>query len=519
MAIHPTAIKKFLNRKLENYDWLKEETTSSLDAALNELNPVPDFKGLSLWTHQKAVLLILLELRRFMLHVDMGGGKTLSVLALVSYLKQSGYKPRAIVFIPYVTTFTTWLDEVAERTPHLKIVPLNGTKEQNLRSMQEDEGDLFVIPYPSAVAMVSETVKNKRTKKNEWNFKAQDVREYFSSFNIAIFDEIHKAKNVSSLTYRMCRAIAAQCDYVLGLTGTPFNKDVSELWPQFYLIDFGETLGSTLSFYKAAFFKEGRNNWGGYEYTFKKKLLPILQEIIKNASISYGIEELHDMPKRRWLKKRIKAPDSQQGYADAAKARINAARKGAGLGALQTVQSSYMQMRQLSSGFMTLKGGDTNRVEIEFDDNPKLDMLIDLIESMPATSKMVVFHHFIYTNHLISKRLKKSGIEHARVWSGQTDPVGELNRFKIDPECYILLLNDRMGSSSLNLQHANYVTFFEQPDSSIDRQQAERRVWRPGQKNTVIYYDLFVTGTYDESMNASNKAGESLLKQLLRGVK
>ena len=164
-----------------------------------------------------------------------------------------------------------------------------------------------------------------------------------------------------------------------------------------------------------------------------------------------------------------------------------------------------------------MKGEDNDKIQIKFDENPKLDALQELIESMPFGCKMIVFHHFVYTNSLISERLKEMGVKHARVYGRSKDPIGELRKFKSDDDCRVLVINSKSGSSSLNLQHANYVTFFEQPDSAIDRQQAERRVWRPGQGKRVWIYDLLMQGTADSQMNKWNKEGESLLTALLDG--
>ena len=62
-----------------------------------------------------------------MFNIDMGGGKTLLTLMLLSYRKQRGEKPKAIVFVPYITSVLTWINEVANKAPHLHIVPLLGS--------------------------------------------------------------------------------------------------------------------------------------------------------------------------------------------------------------------------------------------------------------------------------------------------------------------------------------------------------------------------------------------------------
>ena len=511
--INKRAIKRFLERKLQNYDFVKAYRKPQLDQELASLTPKPEFGKLIPWEHQTACFLLMLEIKRFMFNIDMGGGKTALSLMLLSYRKQRGDNPKAIVFVPYITSVLTWIDEVADKAPHLRIVPLLGSSTENLAALQTP-GDLFVICYQSAVAMVTETVFDKRKGKNKWQLTAKQVKEYFAGFDMLVCDEIHKCSSASSLTYRMCKAISSQCEWAFGLTGTPFGKDPIGLQPQFNLIDFGETLGTTVEFFRAVFYSEGTNYWGGYEFTFKKKLEPDLHRMVKNRSIYYGIDELHDMPPKIYVKKSLPAPKDSEGYCKAALKQFYEAIKG---GKLKEAENSYLRLRQLSSGFMTLRGEDNEKLQVKFEDNPKLEALVDLIESMPSTSKMVIFHHFVYTNQLISDRLTELKIKHARVWGKSRDPIGQLQKFKSDPNVRVLVINVRSGSSSLNLQFANYLVFFEQPDNPIDRQQAERRVWRPGQSKRVLIYDLLVRQTKDFALHASNLAGENLLQSIIAG--
>jgi non-specific serine/threonine protein kinase len=505
-------IDEFLARKLDSFDWLKDCSRKELLAALSELKPKPDFGQIKPWDHQLACFLILLELKRFIFHIDMGGGKTLLTLMLLKYRKQRGDKPKAIVFVPYITSVETWVEEVKKHAPDLLCVPLLGSGNDNLSAMSAP-GDLFVICYQSALAMVSETATSKKGK-TKWTLTPKQVRKYFADFDMLVMDEIHKCKGVTSLYYRMCRAISAQCDWVMGLTGTPFGKDLQDLWPQYYLIDFGETLGPTMGFYRDLFFDSKQGYFGGYKHTFKKKLMPKLERTIKNCSIYYGIDEFYDMPPKEYIIKNVNCPDASNVYAEASTKKLREAIKD---GQYREVESEYLKLRQLSSGFMTLKGTDDDKIQIRLEDNPKLEALEDILISLPFGRKAIIFHHFVFTNTIISDRLKKLKINHARIWGKQKDPIGQLRLFKDNPDCTVLVLNDKSGSSSLNLQTANYLIYFEQPDSPIDRQQSERRVWRPGQSQRVLIYDLLMRRTADYPLYKSNKAGADMLKQLLAG--
>ena len=514
--INKKAIERFLARPLDSYDWLKKQPEQAVKGELATLKPVPQFGILKPWLHQYACFLVMVELKRFMLNIDPGGGKTLLTLMFLLYRKQRGEKFKAIVFVPYITSVETWDEEVKKHAPSLRMLPLLGTSAENLETLKQD-GDLFVACYQSVVAMVTETVFDKRKSKNKWQLTARDVRKHFDGFDTIIMDEIHQNRTPSSLTYRMCRAISTECTYAFGLTGTFFGKKIEAMWPQFNLIDFGQTLGPSMEFFKAVFFSEKTNYWGGYEFIFKKKMMPDLRRMIKNCSIRYSIDELHDMPEKVYVTKHISVAPEAAAYCKAALAQINAAVTSAGKSSYREVENSYLRLRQLSSGFMTFSGEDNNKIKVEFPYNPKLEALVDLIESMPSDSKIVIFHHFVYTNELISKRLTKLKISHARIWGGSRDPIGQLRKFKNDANCMALVINDKSGSSSLNLQHANYVCYFEQPDNPIDRQQGERRVWRPGQSKRVLIYDLLVKQTKDHALWQSNKAGEDLLRAIIGG--
>ena len=508
--INPSIVKAFLKRPMDSHEWLKKLSRKGLLMEFeNESKSVPGFSNL--WTHQLVCLLLVSSFERFMLHLDMGGGKTLISLFSVLCRKMAGQASKAIVFVPYISSVDTWIEECKTHTPELRLIPLLGTTTENLRRLEEKDGDVFVICYASAVAMLAK----KNAKKKGWVIDPRDTRKVFSGFDTFIADEIHKCSNISTLTYRMCRAVSLQCKYGIGLSGTPFGKDPEDLWSQFYLIDFGKTLGETKGLFQEAFFTKQKNYFTKFdEFKFDKKKMPLLKRMVKHNSIHYDATEMHDLPTKRYIKHKLPLPTAIKDYVSMAAAKFmeavnNQQRDGA--------QASYMQLRQLASGFMSINGQNNDKIKVSFDNNPKLDYLEEKIDGMDITSKMVVFHHFIHTNNLISERLTALKIKHARVWSGQKNVLGELKKFRDDPNCRVLVLNDMSGSSSLNLQHANYMFFFEQPDSPINRQQGEKRIWRAGQTKPVWIIDPFMEGTVDERIFYSNTQGKKLLDQLLKG--
>ena len=515
--INKKVVEQYLSRIMDNHDWVKKlDKRELLRSCVPEMNAIPGFT--SLWTHQLVCYLLVTTRERFMLHIDMGGGKTSISLFSILNRKLKGEKTKAIVFVPYLTAVDTWIEECKLRTPQLKLVPLLGTTIENLRLLEEGDGDVFVICYASSVAMLADVDQGPRAKKRKWTIDPKFTRKVFAGFDTIVMDEIHKCSNTQSLTYRMCRAISNECRYGIGLSGTPFGKDLEDLWSQFYLVDFGETLGPTKGLFQEAFFIKSLNYFTKFpEYKFDKSKLPLLKKVIKHNSIHYAADEMSDLPTKRYIKRKIALPTAMEDYVSIAAAKFIAAIRSNDGNRYRLAEASYNQLRQLASGFMTVDGANDEKIKVAFDNNPKLDLLEEYVDGLPDGCKMVVFHHFIYTNHLISERLTKLKIKHARIWSGQRDVIAELKRFREDPRCTVLVLNDQSGSSSLNLQHANYMFFFEEPDSPINRQQGEARIWRAGQTKPVYYIDPFMEGTVDERIFYSNTQSKKLLDSLLKG--
>lgn len=59
--INQKAIDAFLQRKLQNHDFIKDCAAMELEGEIKLLRPRPDFNGLELWRHQQASFLLLLE--------------------------------------------------------------------------------------------------------------------------------------------------------------------------------------------------------------------------------------------------------------------------------------------------------------------------------------------------------------------------------------------------------------------------------------------------------------------------
>ena len=72
------------------------------------------------------------------------------------------------------------------------------------------------------------------------------------------------------------------------------------------------------------------------------------------------------------------------------------------------------------------------------------------------------------------------------------DRTGVIRQFKQDPSCQVLLMTYKVGSTGLNLTDANHVIRVENWWTYSVSDQADARVWRPGQTKPVTVYEFLV---------------------------
>jgi SNF2 family DNA or RNA helicase len=505
MPIKKSALDNFLKRSLASYEWLKGQSPKSIHKAYENINPKPGLVT-PLYNHQKTCVAIGAYRSKFLFLTDMGTGKTLIVLAVFSHHKKAGSARRCLVFVPNVANVEGWALETATHAPHLSFVAVDGTSNEKWEKVT-GEGDIFVANYRGFLTMVCKKSQGKDGKSAYAPDKVK-LDKLSELFDFIVFDESQKIKNRNSLTFRVLDRLSRNAKFRYALTGTPFGRDPQDLWAQFYAIDRGDSLGPTLTFFREVFFIKKKNYWGGFKYDFNKKLENDLLRMMQNNSIRYAIEDCMDMPDKIYVQRTIPMPQVNYDYYNSF-IKLMKENKGD----ITEVRNMFIKTRQVCSGFIK-----EDKLIVDLPHNPKLEELLLLIEEMPLASKMVVFYDFIHTGKLISDALKKIKVKHARLYGGTKNPGEQIRIFMTNKDCRIFLVNNQSGSSGLNLQVANYMCFYESPVSPIVREQAERRIYRPGQNsNKVFYYDLCIDKSVDQRILGFIKEGRDFFEALVNG--
>jgi SNF2 family DNA or RNA helicase len=522
-VIPKNVIRKFLNGERDDHRWIKKLGHKGLDRLLSELRPRPNYHP-KLGLHQKAGLYLGIKYGSFAFWYDMGTGKTFLSLELLQYWWDFYGMRRAMVFVISDKAFNTWERQLRQYKINIPFCTLDASSsEEKWRTLDHfDEGIIF-LHYPGTVAMVTgkaKVVKGRKGKKLKAKKKALDpdkLEKLVRGVDVAVFDESTKAANTGSLTYKVCNAVSRASQHRYALAGMPFGRDPMPLWAQMNLVDRGETLGKTLGLFQSTFFTEKDNYWGGpYSkiYTFKKPLRDELSRIIQHNSLTYTSDECIDLPPVLSIPEYVSLPPATKAYYQEVIDDIVSAK-----GNMKAMKNAFMRMRQLSSGFLGLKDDETGeRAEIEFDENPKLEKLLDLLEGMAEDRKALIYYQYTVSGRRIQKAIKEElGEKSVWLWSGNKSARKDIDRFMYDPDVRFAVVQNQLGAYSLDgLQVANYEFFFETPLSVIDRKQAERRIVRQGQKHkTCFLYDLIVRDTVDEKILEHHREGTDLFKALL----
>lgn len=492
--ISSRAIKQFLARPLDDLYALKKASVAWIDEQLKkvEFKTAPRFS-------QKVGVTACLRCPGLVLLYDMGTGKTKIALdALRFWLGGGGKGRRALVLVQNVVSVESWLMEADKHASDLDVAAV-GT------GWDVRQDDVCVATYAALLRATTSSVTSKKGK-SAWAIDKSKLQKVLGQFECVVFDESTALKSWQSLTFKVCRSFLRTTCFRLCMTGTPMGRDVQDLWAQFYVADGGEALGQTLGMFREAFFTTSKNYWGGYDYRFRPKQMSALHRMMAHSSLRYSIEECTDLPDRLYCERPISFGDEQHQYYLAALERAREA------STAQEKGGGYMAMRMLASGF-----AHVDDRYIDFEPNLKLDVLRGLMDEIGSVEKVVVFNTFVHSGELISRMLKEMGVGHSRIYSGTRDKPGELRRFLSDPACRVLVGNSSSTAMALNLQIARYVIFYEAPNSPIVRDQAERRVWRPGQERTVIYYDLYVKGSIEQKLLQYLKSGRDLFEAIVNG--
>ena len=148
--------------------------------------------------------------------------------------------------------------------------------------------------------------------------------------------------------------------------------------------------------------------------------------------------------------------------------------------------------------------------------NPKLDLLMELLDETLPQGKVLVVNEFVYSGDIIAEALRKRKIKFARLYGGTKDKAGELRKFTSDKSCKVFVMNSQSGGRGINLQMAHQLVVYEASPSYRTYQQVIGRCHRQGQTEKTFIFDLVARHTVEERIQAFLREGLDIVTSLLQ---
>lgn len=442
------------------------------------------------WNYQQYSINHIIDHKASGLFLDMGMGKTVSTLTAIDNLIFLGEVNKVLVIAPLRVAEDTWSTEVDkwDHLKHLKISKILGTKKQREEALNKD-ADIYVTNRENV----------------DWL-----VNECFDSWiwDMVVIDELSSFKSSKAIRFRALKKVRPYFKRIVGLTGTPAPNSLIDLWPQIYLLDGGKRLGKTITGFKDRYFNPGRRNgYVVYNWELKEGAEEAIQNKISDICISMKADDYLDLPER--IDNRVEINLSKKAldtYKQLEKELVIEIEEEDITAANAAVLTN--KLLQMANGAIYSESKEVVNIHDE-----KIEKLEEIIDTSNGKT-VLVFYNFKHDYNRISEMLTKKKINHQTL--NTPEDIKKWNNGEIQ----VALLHPASAGHGLNLQYGgNIIIWFGLTWSLELYQQANARLHRQGQKETVIIHHLIAKGTVDEDvMNAlANK--EINQDMLLEAVK
>ncbi len=437
-----------------------------------------------LYPHQEQIIKAAYHKRAFAIFADCGLGKTACAIKLVE-----SYQPcKALVIAPN-TILENWANEVAKWS-NLRAVILQGTRTKRVQLLDKPDIDVYIINYEALRLFEAELTAMK--------------------FDMIIADELQKLKGHKTLQSKAAFRLAQGIQYRLGMTGTPITNSPIDLFAEYRFLNpniFG------YSFYR---FRARYAVMGGYMSKEIKAYINLdeLKDKVHSIAITVKKEDCLSLPEKIYQVHRIDLHEEQRRVYKQLATEFISDIQG------KTVTAPYvltrlLRLSQCTAGFCKTEEHE----EINFDTNPKLKLLRELIEDLPKEDKAVVFCRFLKEIRNLERLCEEANWPYTSVYGETKDRQTRIDWFNTTPEAKIFIGQVETAGIGINLQSAHYCVFLSNSYSHGSRIQCEERLHRIGQGSNVTYIDILAAKTIDETILNCLKEKKDLAEEIVNAVK
>lgn len=322
-------------------------------------------------------------------------------------------------------------------------------------------------------------------------------------FDMIVIDELSSFKSASAKRFKSLLTVRPKVKRIVGLTGTPSSNGLMDLWAEFRILDLGQRLGRYITHYRNNFFvPDKRNQQMIFSYKPKAGAQKDIYQLISDITISMKSTDFLDMPECIINEVKAKLSETERKLYDQMRTDMILSLDEDEVDAINAAALSN-KLLQMANG--AVYGEDKKVIDIH---DKKLDALEDLIEA--ANGKpILVAYWFKHDKERIKARFKVREIDVAK-------DIADWNKGEIS----VALIHPASAGHGLNLQEGGAtIVWFGLTWSLELYQQLNARLYRQGQKNTVVIHHIIAEGTIDEDVMNALKRKNITQEALINAVK
>ena len=419
------------------------------------------------------------------LMLDMGLGKTVITLTALWQLALDSFDvSRVLVIAPKRVAEDTWPKELAkwEHLSGLTSSLVLGSAAERKAALQR-KAFLYIINRENVAWL---------------------VKNHYWDFDMVVIDELSSFKSNKAERFKAMKKVRPMVTRIVGLTGTPAPNTLLDLWPQMYLMDMGQRLGRFIGGFRDRFFlPDKRNREIIYSYKPREGAEDAIYALISDICISMKAADYLDMPER--IDNRIEvsmSPKERKLYDDFQKDMVLSIDDEE----LDAANAASLSNKLLQMANGAVYGEDKKVLPIH---DRKLDALEDLVEAANGKPLLVAYW---YKHDL--QRIK-ARFKNARCIDTAKD-IDDWNAGQIP----LALIHPASAGHGLNLQDGGCTIIWFGLTWSLELyQQLNARLWRQGQKHTVVIHHIITKGTHDEDVMRALENKDTRQSALIEAVR
>jgi SNF2 family DNA or RNA helicase len=415
-----------------------------------------------------------------------GLGKTVITLTAIQELMFDRFEvKKPLIIAPLRVCTSSWPEEI-KKWDHLKGLTYSvatGPESERKKALKS-KADLYIINRENVSWLV---------EKSGLPF----------DYDMLVLDELSSFKSHQSKRFKSLLKVRPKVKRIVGLTGTPSSNGLMDLFAEFRLLDMGERLGRYIGQYRRNYFLPDKRN---AQVIFSYKPLPGAEDAIykkiSDITISMKAADYLKMPDLFMNEVKVSLNEKEQKLYDDLKKDMVVSLKDKEIDAVNAASLSN-KLLQMANGAVYSDDGKAVLIH-----ERKLDALEDLIES--ANGKPVLIAYWF--KHDLERIKKRFPVREIKT----DQDIKDWNEGGIP----LAVLHPASAGHGLNLQAGGSTLIWFGLTWSLELyQQTNARLWRQGQKDTVVIHHIISRGTIDENVMESLKRKDKTQAALIDAVK